>query len=73
MERRQHFLRPPARNLDESTKHALLAMKTRLEAGHPVQISDQELLQWFIYTDAAYNMEEQTLLTSLRGFLSIRC
>ncbi|CAK9000730.1 unnamed protein product [Durusdinium trenchii] len=35
-------------------------MKTRLEAGRPVQISDQDLLQWFIYTDAAYNMEEQT-------------
>ena len=48
------------RTLDESTKHALLAMKTRLEAGHPVQISDQELLQWFVYTDAAYNMEELT-------------
>ena len=42
------------KTLDPCTKQALEAMKLRLELGRPVEISDKEVIQWYIYTDAAY-------------------
>ena len=35
-------------------------MKTRLESGLPFEINDDELEQWYVYTDAAYHQEDHT-------------
>ena len=48
------------KKLDCDVQHALLAMKTRLEEGKPVTVSDQVLSQWYLYTDAAFHVETKT-------------
>ena len=47
------------RILDSGTKQALLAMKMRLEQNKPVELSDKEVAQWFLYTDAAYHVSDK--------------
>ena len=46
------------KRLDDDTVRALMAMKTRLESGRPVCITDGEAL--FVYTDAAYETTDNT-------------
>ena len=46
--------------LSTETIRALLAMKTRLEAGQPMSVSDRDIPEWFVYTDAAYEQGTKT-------------
>ena len=42
------------KELDGELIAALLAMKTRLEQGRPSKVTEQPVLQWFVYTDASF-------------------
>ena len=42
------------KELDSDTCQALMAMKTRLDKGQPMTVSENNLRQWFAYTDAAF-------------------
>ena len=48
------------KELEADTKLALLAMKARLESDQPMHVSDGELAQWYVYTDAAYASDTKT-------------
>lgn len=45
------------KELGTDTKSALLAMRARLESDNPMHVTDCDLTQWFVYTDASYNAD----------------
>ena len=46
------------KKLDLETTQALLAIRSRLEIGKPALVTDEDTSQWFVYTDAAFNLDD---------------
>ena len=46
------------KKLHLETTQALLAMRSRLEIGKPALVTDEDTSQWFVYTDAAFNLDD---------------